>query len=235
MALQDYVKKNDAEFSDQLKQACAVLPTYFVELGVTAASSEVVSLNADSLVFEYQVLRQNALVEAARGSTGERNRARFGDVDLPSVPVNMAYPTAPAVVPSPVLPGIETRFRKFVEFIRTREGYTPAIGDALGFVGEDHVPQSVTTAKPLLELMVSGFHVGVGWKWQGMARVLDAIRLEVDRGQGWQFLAVDTNPGYTDTTPFPATPQKWKYRAIFMRNEGPVGLWSDVAEIVVGG
>ena len=57
----------------------------------------------------------------------------------------------------------------------------------------------------------------VGWGWQGFSAFLDMLEIQVDRGdgKGWVFLTYDTTPNYTDTAPFPATPTKWKYRAIY--------------------
>ena len=56
----------------------------------------------------------------------------------------------------------------------------------------------------------------------------------MDRGNGWEFLTIDTQPGYTDKTPWPATAAKWKYRAIYVSDDENIGQWSDVAEITVG-
>ncbi len=53
-------------------------------------------------------------------------------------------------------------------------------------------------------------------------------------GKGWVFLTFDTTPNYTDTTPFPATPTKWKYRAIYRVGDAQVGVWSNTVEITVG-
>jgi len=63
------------------------------------------------------------------------------------------------------------------------------------------------------------------------------IELRVDRndGHGAVFLANDTTPGYTDNTPFPATPTKWTYTAIFWLNDRPVGQWSKPVSVTVGG
>ena len=47
-------------------------------------------------------------------------------------------------------------------------------------------------------------------------------------------LAFDTTPGYTDTEPFPATPAKWQYRAIYREDDQPVGQWSDIVTVAVG-
>jgi hypothetical protein len=48
-------------------------------------------------------------------------------------------------------------------------------------------------------------------------------------------LAFDTTPGYTDTTPFPATPSKWTYRAINRVGDSRLGQWSNPVSVTVGG
>jgi hypothetical protein len=47
-------------------------------------------------------------------------------------------------------------------------------------------------------------------------------------------LTFDTTPGFTDLTPFPATPTKWTYRAIYRLDEAQVGQWSSPVSIMVG-
>jgi hypothetical protein len=67
---------------------------------------------------------------------------------------------------------------------------------------------------------------------------LDICELQVNRtGAGTAFgpLAFDTTPGYTDTEPFPATPTKWTYRAIYRVGDQRVGQWSKSVSITVGG
>jgi hypothetical protein len=89
---------------------------------------------------------------------------------------------------------------------------------------------------PALQLRCSGgrprTHVNVGWGWGGYAAFLDICEIEVDRtdGKGFVLLTFDTTPNYTDTTPFPATPTKWTYRAIYR-----VGQWSKPVSVTVGG
>ena len=63
------------------------------------------------------------------------------------------------------------------------------------------------------------------------------LRIEVDRGTGFQFLAIDTIPNYTDTAPLPATGQSavWKYRAIYLLDDEMIGQWSTTASISVMG
>ena len=59
--------------------------------------------------------------------------------------------------------------------------------------------------------------------------------LQVDRndGKGRVVLAYDTTPGYNDTQPFPATPTKWTYWAIYRVGDSQVGLWSKPVTITV--
>ena len=66
---------------------------------------------------------------------------------------------------------------------------------------------------------------------------LDLLEIQVDRGdgKGFVFLTYDTTPNYTDTAPLPATPTKWKYRAIYRVGDAQVGVWSNTVEITVGG
>ena len=60
--------------------------------------------------------------------------------------------------------------------------------------------------------------------------------LQVDRadGKGFVILAFDTTPGYTDTTPFPATATLWKYRAIYRIEDAQTGQWSQEVSVMVG-
>ncbi|MEN3369132.1 MAG: hypothetical protein V7609_1275 [Verrucomicrobiota bacterium] len=77
----------------------------------------------------------------------------------------------------------------------------------------------------------------LGWDWGGFANFLDQLEAEVDRGDGKGFvlLAIDTTPGYTDNQPFPATPVKWTYRAIYRLGDNRVGQWSKPVSVTVGG
>jgi hypothetical protein len=90
--------------------------------------------------------------------------------------------------------------------------------------------------KPVLDLELRGGQVYVLWGWQGNRAFLDLIELLVDRGDGHSFvlLAMDTTPGYLDTTPLPATPAKWKYKGIYRKADARVGQWSEEVAITVG-
>jgi len=104
------------------------------------------------------------------------------------------------------------------------------MGEDLGIIGDEQTfdPQ---LGKPLLALsLVNLGQVLVGWKKGDF----EGVRIEVDRGAGWVFLAIDTTPDYLDTHPTPATATVWKYRAAYLYDDQTVGSWSDVAQITVG-
>lgn len=87
--------------------------------------------------------------------------------------------------------------------------------------------------KPVITAQLDAGQVDIGWMKQGM----DGIEIQVDRGTGFVFLAIDTIPGYTDTAPMPAAGQSalWKYKAIYRQGDDRVGQWSDVVSIPVAG
>ena len=234
MALQDYVPDNDGDFCALLAHVSQTLPQYYSTLGISSLTPQVAALIIDATTFTYLCTRQTTLSQAGQGSTRERNRIRFGDPDNPAVLSNLAYPSAPGSPPTPILPGLEKRFRDFVNWLRELPAYEDAIGLALQLVGPQATPPDAAALKPVLPLSLSGNQVQIAWKWQSARSLARALRIEVDRGQGWELLTIDTQPGYTDKTALPATPQKWKYRAIFIRDDEPIGQWSDVAEITVG-
>ena len=86
----------------------------------------------------------------------------------------------------------------------------------------------------MVDVTLSGNAVQIGRGWGGNTSFLDMCEIQVDRGTGWALLAFDTTPNYTDTTPMPATPAKWKYRAIYRVGDSKVGVWSNTVEIMVG-
>ena len=143
--------------------------------------------------------------------------------------------TLPAVVP--VLPGALDRIFALVATIKDASGYLDSIGADLGLIGAQQSGPDYATLQPKLDLKLQASSVFIGWGWQGYSAFLDQLEIQVDRGTGagWTMLTWDTTPDYTDTTPFPATPTKWKYRAIYRVDDAQVGLWSDVKEVVVGG
>jgi len=123
---------------------------------------------------------------------------------------------------------------------RTVAGLKGAVLLPPGYVGTHQrtvqTGPDLAVLQAILTLSIVGKAVLIGWGWQGFSAFLDMLEIQVDRndGQGFVFLTYDTTPNYTDTHPLPATPTKWKYRAIYRVGDAQVGVWSNTVEIMVG-
>ncbi len=233
MATQDFVPAGNADFCLLLAHVAQNLPQFYGNLGITGATTQVAAFMLDNLAFSALCSRQETLVQAGQSATTERNRARYGDKVNPGVATNFSYPIPPATFPNAVMPGIEKRFRDFVDWLRSLTNFEDAMGVALHLVGPQSTPVDPATLQPTLKLRISGGKVEILWGWDTARGIAKALYIEVDRTTGPAFLAADTNPNYTDSHPLPATPQKWRYRAIWQRDGEMIGQWSPWIEITV--
>ncbi|PYI91163.1 MAG: hypothetical protein DME97_14525 [Verrucomicrobia bacterium] len=231
MPKSSYIQFNDDAFAAQLQAFKTAVPGYATTLGLTPA--QVTAQAADADYFSYVLACQQLIRNSASQWTGWKDLTRAGG-DLPpsGAPVAPVFPTA---VP-PVAPGVEVRFRALVKQIKGSPAYNEAIGAALGIEGSQQTGPDYATLAPNINATISGTHVNVAWDWSGFSAFLDICEIQVDRtGSGFGPLAFDTTPGYVDTEPFPSTPTKWTYRAIYRVGDQRVGQWSKSVSITVGG
>ncbi len=123
----------------------------------------------------------------------------------------------------------------WVDVIKEHKNYNEAMGKDLGIEAPSPPPAEVPAAvKPVLGIEVLSGQPNILWKKGKM----DGIKIVVDRGTGsYSFLAYDTYPNYLDTHPLPefGKAEVWKYIAIYMKRDEPVGEWSDPVQISVTG
>lgn len=222
-----YLPSDDAGRLVWLNNFATKLSAYASTLGLTPV--DLASVTNDTAFLTYCLNAQIQVAAYAQQWTTYKNAARDGTAaSLGLAPVAPNFGAAPAAV----APGIIARLKALVARIKTAPGYTPAIGQALQIVGADHTVD-VNTLKPALTAALDAGKVIVGWTKQGM----DGIELQVDRGSGFVFLAVDTVVPYTDTQLLPAAGQSalWKYKAIYIQADQRVGQWSDVVSLPVAG
>ena len=211
-----------------LNNLSAKLPTYAAALGLTAADTT--STTADDAFFTYCLNSVGQVAAYSQQWTAYKNSARNGNAAaLGAFP---AAPVLPTPAPAMVAPGIFGRATALVARIKVAPGYTDSIGQTLQLIGADQTVD-VSTMKPVITAQLDAGQVDIGWTKQGM----DGIEIQVDRGTGFVFLAIDTIPGYTDTAPMPAAGQSalWKYKGIYRQGDDRVGQWSDVVSIPVAG
>jgi hypothetical protein len=149
---------------------------------------------------------QKACTEAAEAAP-ERHRQRHpGAPRLCRAAAPLAG-TACAVVARP--PGGADRIFDLIQDIKESDTYTPAIGIDLGAVGAGKTPPDFATLAPVLKAQnrrqQSRDRLGLA-RQQRLPRPVR--NPSGSRQRLRQVLTFDTTPGYTDSTPFPATPDE---------------------------
>ncbi len=233
MAKSDYLKANDIAFNDQQQLFKGAIGSYAAGLGITPAQVTAQAADADyyAYILQFQAVMQNAAQQWTAWKAIMRTGGRIPPSGAPIAPV------LPAAVPA-VDPGIETRFRALAKQIKAHPNYNEATGEALGIEGEVKAGPDFATVAPDIQAKVVGTQVHIFWGWGGNVAFLDLCELQVDRtgsGNNYELLAYDTTPNYIDTHPFPATPTKWIYRAIYRVGDNRVGQWSKPVTVTVGG
>lgn len=224
----NYIQKNNDAFGMQLNtfnDNIGSFPAFGLTAPQTAASA------ADGLFFNNVNETQAILQNNAKASTTWRDAVRRGN----STATAPTFTALPAVVPA-VVPGVEQRFRALVQQIKNHPAYNEAIGNVLGIEGVIQTGPDMTAIQAIIDATATAGGVIISWSFGGNATFLDALEIEVDRGDGKGFvhLATDTTPNYTDTAPFPAAATKWSYRAIYRVNDARVGQWSATVSVMVG-
>lgn len=147
--------------------------------------------------------------------------------------------TAPALPTDvvPVPPGALTRVFALIQTMKDSGKVTEAIGTDLGILGAPVNLPDLATLQPLIKVRALTTGVEIDWGWAGHSDVLDALLIQVDRGdgQGWRLLVHDTTPRYQDTTPLPPALTRWQYRAVYIKDDAQVGQWSATVNVTVGG
>ena len=221
MAKEDYIQRNDADFSAQLTTFKNVIPDYATVLDLTPAA--VTAQAADADYFAWCLQLQELLRNTAQQSSTWKTLIRTG-----GTPPATGAPVVPKFPPGPkaVEPGIEPRFRALAQQIKADADYNQSIGNALGIVGPEQAGPDYATLKAALKAIINGTAVDIDWSWGGYRTFLSLCEIQVDRDDtaGWVLLAMDTTPGTTDTHGFPTKPAKWQYRAIYHAGDSRGGM-----------
>ena len=199
--------------------------------------AQVTALTADGNWLIYLLLTWLPAVRAwSQSATDALAEAGEGTGNAPQVLPVFSAPALPAGT-SAVNPGARNRIFAAVQTIKDSGKATEVISTNLGIIGGEMAAPDYTTLAPVLHLSINAYQVLIKWGWGKHRAFLDSCEIQVDRNDshGWVFLTIDTTPNYTDTQPFPATPTKWSYRAIFRVDDHQTGVWCSPVSIVVGG
>lgn len=222
-----YLPNDDAGKADLLDRLAARLPAYAEQLNL--APDEIAGLKADAASFRYTLSMHSHAQYSAKNWTTYKNLQRDGGAGNGVYPpTSLDGPTAPAAVP----PGIIPRLTALVSRIKTAARYSEAVGQDLGIIGSVRVIDP-SAWQPTLTVHQEGGHPVLEWL-KGDA---DALEIWVERTPQAGFVLLDTSTDtrYADTTPIPATPSLWRYKAIYRQRDEQAGDWSGVVSLAVGG
>ncbi len=228
MARPHYLPPKDQDRITWLNNFSTKLPGYKTTFNLTDA--DLAGVEADAAMWAWLVPWCEVMRARVQNLTAYKSQLRDGPGGPATAPPGApTFDEPPATVPYDMF----GRLGMLVQRIKNHPAYTDAIGQDLRIIAAG-TTEDPATAKPSLALaLVDGGRVNVGWIKRGM----DGIRIEVDRGPGWQFLTIDTVPDYVDTAPLPPAGQSavWKYRGIYVLGDQPAGQWSDPVSIAVMG
>lgn len=242
-----YLPTEDAKLVVWLQNLSSKISGYAVKYGITPAEVTFIQNAAAYFAFWFNALSQlnGAVQNLARFKSEIANGVKAGG--SPSVlPADIIFGTPPTAVP----PGILATIRSIVARIKKHQSYTTADGEQLKIEGDENTTDP-NTLKPVLEIKLQSGHPNLIWK-KGIADGVKIVKAEINPDSTnpqptltaektdkslFQFLAIDTQPDYLDTTPLPAFGKSanWAYRMIYLINDEEVGEWSDVVFITVTG
>jgi hypothetical protein len=207
------------------------LPTYAAKYGISAA--QLADLIKDKNWINYWAEQRNLNNTYVQGLTAFRNEVAFGRLPTGTTASVPPSPPAPGTPPPAVTPGVFPRCLAIANAIKVHLHYTVADGEALGLEGPEIVKPNLNVARPVLKAAKSGERVTIKWGKQKLP--VDALEIHVKRGAAaYTFLATDTNtPTFIDTFPQPAIAEEWTYKAIYIKGDARVGLWSEEVAIMV--
>lgn len=221
-----------ARIGDQvlwLKNLRNKIPNYATALGYAAGDIAALQADADYCIYLLDTW-QPAVRRFAEGATAYLRHILNGAGNVTPLP-DFALPATPPP-PAAVAPGALLRIFAFVKNLKTRAGYTAAIGEDLGIVGSESTENE--SAVPPAKGEARSGEVVITFKKMGHLGVW--VEGQIGDASDWSFLAIDTSNPYNDTRPLkvPGQPEKRRYRLCFWDGD-PSNVWSDIIEVTFGG
>lgn len=222
------IPRTPAELCEWFNNFVTRFPTVAVILGFSAAEQETILTEAAWVVYGCRMSADASSLSLAW--TDWRDRL----LDEPAAPEagptpNASAPAAPAGLPP--APGVLSRFRAYVRRIKAAPNYTTSIGENLRVVAPSSPVDDATVKPDLTAEPLANFKAKVRLPKRGFPGLIVQARREGE--PDWTELGVKTSAVFIDERPTaqPNKPEVVSYRAIYSRNDQPVGQWSDVVTV----
>ena len=239
-----YLPSEDAKLSVWFQNLSSKIGAYASKYGLTPAEVTFIQNAAAYFLFWFTALSQ---LKAAVQKVSAFKREILHGVKpggSPSVvPADILFGT----VPTAVNPGILGFTRSIIGRIKKHQAYTVADGEDLKIEGDEST-EDIHALKPIFKIEKEGGHPNLIWS-KGISQ---GVKIKVARTApgpmppppmgspgpvNFQFLAIDTQPDYLDSTPLPAYGQTevWSYCMIYILNDEEIGDWSEIQSVLVTG
>jgi hypothetical protein len=205
--------------------------------------NEVTKVQEGVAFLVYWILTRESVKNAVKSVTAYKNEVRDGvkaggSASVPPADILFTPPTA-------VDPGVIPFILSIVGRIKKHQGYTTADGNQMGLEGAEQIID-LLNLKPVFTVELESGKPTLVWT----KGATDAVKIKVKRVIGpspgppppinldeFAFLAIDTQPDYTDTTPLPPYGETatWIYVMIYMMDDEEVGQWSEPVIVTVVG
>lgn len=224
-----YLPETDAGKMQWLNNFAAKLPLYQAPLQLNDATLTEVQIWSDN--FGYLIGNIELLRKYTVQYTAYKNLVRRSNASVETLGLLPPLPPAP-IMPHGPTPNIFGQISKLVQLIKNNKGYNEAMGKDLGIIA-DYSGKNPHDLKPRITAQLLAGQPHIKWKKAGM----QGIRIYVDRGNGYEYLATDIEPDYVDKHPLPPSGQAavWRYKAIYILHDEEVGQMSDELVVTVVG
>jgi len=228
MSASHIIPRTPAELCEWFNSFTTEFPAVSTLLGFSEAEKTTILSEASWVVYACRMSADASSLNQAW--TDWRDRL----LDEPASPEAGPTPTGSALaVPagSPPAPGVINRFRAYIRRIKAAPNYTSSIGESLRVIVASS-PVDEASAKPALTAEpLANFKAKVRLPKRGFPGLIVQARREGE--SDWTELGVKTSAVFVDERPTvqPGKPEVVNYRAIYSRNDQPVGQWSDVVAV----
>lgn len=214
-----YYPTNDGAMLPFLQNLCAKAPNYLTQLDITGGDVSFLTLMC--ALWNNLTDFQNRAKRFAEDWTSLRKACFDGPPNSPAP----AWPVwnGPGTSPVGLTTGCDTKLRGMIKRWKTAPGFTEAIGEDLGIIG-DEIILNPTTAQTEVQVNMKAGRPQISAPLLGF----DSVEFQVNRGTGFELLDVSTGAPVTDQHPLPPLGESdvWTYRAILRMDNQPVGQWS---------
>ena len=206
------------------------LPLRAAEMGY--APGDIASIIIDCNWALYCIQKVNPAAKAyAQGMTAAI-KANLYSAPVAGSPIPLPAFALPTPIPTQAAPGALKRLFAFIKAMKLRPGYTIAIGEDLGVIG-DEVTEDPDATPRLGPIVVRGGEGIIPFIKAGHMGV--CIECSIDGGP-WLFVTIDTTSPYNDARPVAPgkTAEKRRYRLCFWDGE-PTHVWTTTEEVAFAG